>query len=69
MKLRSVMSRQDLDQVSTFSEILDTLKDYPGLEQGGQVLALPSSRPGHSMADMAPLGPSQVDIGYLSDCR
>ena len=59
--------------MSTFSEIMDTLKDFPGpLGEGGAgqgVYTIPSNRPGPNMADMAPLGPSQVDIGYLGNCR
>ena len=59
-------------QVSTFSEIMDTLSDIPGpLGEAGQagLYTLPGNRPGLNMTEMAPLGPSQVDIGYLGNCR
>ena len=59
-------------QVSTFSEIMDTLSDIPGpLGEAGQagLYTLPGNRPGLNMTEMAPLGPSQVDIGYLGSCR
>ena len=59
-------------QVSTFSEIMDTLSDIPGpLGEAGQagLYTLPGNRPSLNMTEMAPLGPSQVDIGYLGNCR
>ena len=56
--------RQDLDQVTTFSEILDSLKNYP-IEDNKEAVPFPRSQ---DMTYMAPLGPSQVDIGNLS-CR
>ena len=39
-----------------------------GAGQAG-VYTLPGNRPGLNMTQMAPLGPSQVDIGYLGNCR
>ena len=48
---------------------MDTLSDFPGPPGEGQVFTLPSNRPGLNMADMAPLGPSQIDIGNLAHCR
>ena len=53
---------------------MDTLSDFPGpLGESGAgqagVYTLPGNRPGLNMTQMAPLGPSQVDIGYLGNCR
>ena len=53
---------------------MDTLSDFPGPlgeSEAGQagVYKLPGNRPGLNMSQMAPLGPSQVDIGYLGNCR
>ena len=71
-QLSSSMSSILIIQVSTFSEIMDTLSDIPGpLGEAGQagLYTLPGNRPGLNMTEMAPLGPSQVDIGYLGNCR
>ena len=62
-----MMSRQDLDQVSTFSEILDTLKCYPSDAEVDQ--SVKATRSNKDILAMAPLGPSQVDIGNLSTCK
>ena len=66
-RISSMMSRQDLDQVSTFSEILDTLKCYPSDAEVDQCAK--TSKTNKDILSMAPLGPSQVDIGNLSCCK
>ena len=60
-----VLPRQDLDQITTFSEILDSLNYCPSEKEKKELSSV--SRP-KDMMYMAPLGPSQVDIGNLS-CR
>ena len=58
-----VMPRQDLDQITTFSEILDSLKNYPSEKESKELNNMTKPK---DMMYMAPLGPSQVDIGNLS---
>ena len=58
-----VMPRQDLDQITTFSEILDSLKNYPSEKEPKEMSNTTKPK---DMMYMAPLGPSQVDIGNLS---
>ena len=57
------MPRQDLDQITTFSEILDSLKNYPSEKEPKEMSNTTKTK---DMMYMAPLGPSQVDIGNLS---
>lgn len=57
--------RQDLDQITTFTEIMDSLKNYPAEQDSKETNSFSRS---NDMTYMAPLGPSQVDIGNLS-CR
>ena len=61
-------NRQDLDQVSTFSEILDSLKNYPPEHDRELCTMYTISRQNKNISYMAPLGPSQVDIGNLNSC-
>ena len=56
---------QDLDQITTFTEIMDSLKNYPADQDSKEINSFSRSK---DMTYMAPLGPSQVDIGNLS-CR
>ena len=58
-----VGARQDLDQITTFSEILDSLKNSPTEKERKEVSSVSRAK---DMMYMAPLGPSQVDIGNLS---
>ena len=59
--------RQDLDQMSTFSEILDSLKNYPAPDQERDKCTMYTiTRQNKNISYMAPLGPSQVDIGNLN---
>ena len=58
-----VGARQDLDQITTFSEILDSLKNYPSEKESKELNNMTKPK---DMMYMAPLGPSQVDIGNLS---
>ena len=58
-----MMPRQDLDQITTFSEILDSLKNYPSEKE---LKEMSNTTKPKDMMYMAPLGPSQVDIGNLS---
>ena len=62
-KMSSVMPREDLDQITTFSEILDSLKNYPSEKESKELSNMTKPK---DMMYMAPLGPSQVDIGNLS---
>ena len=64
-KISCAMPRQDLDQITTFSEIMDSLKNFPTEQESKEINNFNRSK---DMTYMAPLGPSQVDIGNLS-CR